>query len=726
MKMIIKIASFNVLLLMLVFPVFAEGTWTTFTNGNDVQDIAVDDRYVWCGTLGGVVRWDKTDMSCKKFTTSDGLSGNGINSLRIAPNGDVWVATYDGVSKYNDNNWTSYYQSDGLPLDGALAVGVTPDGTVWVSTSTRQAFSGWGISRYDGDIWDTFTRDDGLVSNTIYSIAVTPDGVVWAANIGGPSYNGVSLFDNGKWTALPDDENLALNGIRSIAASPDGAVWIGSYEGLSCYDGSVWMVVPMSGSLKNAHVRSAAVAPNGDVWAAVWFTRYAGDPEINIGLAKYDGDGWTTYSVDDGLPDNHVNAVTVDNDGAVWAGTLNGLCRYDGDSWTTFKTENEMAQSSVRSLDIGNDGTVWVGTWGNGISRFDGKNWDTFTTENGLSGNYAISLFVLPGGEVWAQMNASGYNAGLCFFDGSSWISYTEDDIVDMSKIHLLGVSPAGDIWCSDTGSIYRHDGRQWQEVLSFDAEQWIQSQIFAFAPDNVIWYESQYGEITCYDGVSFSVYTENDGLPSSQLYSLAIDSDGMPWISSFYKKLLRFDGNTWVTEDQEYDLHELMFDRNGKLWCSVYDDGLVSYDGINRVHLTPKDGLAGISVRAIAEGHDGSLWFGTSNGLSRYIPDDTTLVESKKSNPSGIRIFGNYPNPFNPFTTIEFSLPHSGFTELVIYNIAGQKIRELVSDTMSAGFHSVVWDGTDENDNAVSSGIFICRLETNKESQTVKMLLMK
>ena len=444
-------------------------------------------------------------------------------------------------------------------------------------------------------------------------------------------------------------------------------------------------------------------------------------------MAKYDGEKWTTYSVDDGLPDNHVNAVTVDNDGVVWAGTLDGLCRYDGKSWTTFKTENEMVQSSVRSLDIGNDGTVWVGTWGKGISRFDGENWETFTTENGLSGNYAISLFVLNGGEVWAQMiNGNGYNVGLCFFDGSNWNCFMDDALVDMSKVYLLGLSPAGDIWCSDTRSIYRHDGLQWQKVVSYSAEQWIQSEIFAFGLHGELWYESKYGEITCYDGVSFRVYTENDGLPSSQLCSLAIDSEGMPWISSHFNELSRFDGQQWITQNSEYGLHELMFDRNGKLWCSVYDDGVASCDGINWAHLTPKDGLAGISVRAITEGPDGSLWFGTSNGLSRYIPDDTTLVESKKSNPSVIRIFGNYPNPFNFSTIIEFSLSQSGFTELVIYNMTGQKIRELISDTMTAGYHSVVWDGTDMKGQVVSSGIFICRLKTEKESENVKMLLMK
>ena len=85
-----------------------------------------------------------------------------------------------------------------------------------------------------------------------------------------------------------------------------------------------------------------------------------------------------------------------------------------------------------------------------------------------------------------------------------------------------------------------------------------------------------------------------------------------------------------------------------------------------------------------------------------------------------------NYPNPFNPRTTIEFTLPAAGFTNLLIYNVMGQKVRELVSDTMKAGVHAVIWDGKDDSGNPVSSGIYLINLKSGEHTSTGRMLMMK
>lgn len=83
-------------------------------------------------------------------------------------------------------------------------------------------------------------------------------------------------------------------------------------------------------------------------------------------------------------------------------------------------------------------------------------------------------------------------------------------------------------------------------------------------------------------------------------------------------------------------------------------------------------------------------------------------------------------PNPFNPSTTINFTLPSSEFTSLVIYNLGGQKIRTLVAEDIQPGAHSVVWDGRNDQGVAVSSGIYLSRLKSGKHTATGKMLLMK
>ncbi|NQV19369.1 MAG: T9SS type A sorting domain-containing protein [Armatimonadetes bacterium] len=94
---------------------------------------------------------------------------------------------------------------------------------------------------------------------------------------------------------------------------------------------------------------------------------------------------------------------------------------------------------------------------------------------------------------------------------------------------------------------------------------------------------------------------------------------------------------------------------------------------------------------------------------------------------PSNNFNLSNYPNPFNPTTTISFSIPEDSNIELSIYNIKGQKVKQLFSDQLAAGQHSVVWDGRDENNQPVGSGIYLYQLNINGNSKAVnKMILIK
>ena len=86
-----------------------------------------------------------------------------------------------------------------------------------------------------------------------------------------------------------------------------------------------------------------------------------------------------------------------------------------------------------------------------------------------------------------------------------------------------------------------------------------------------------------------------------------------------------------------------------------------------------------------------------------------------------------NYPNPFNPSTTISFSIIEDSNIELSIYNIKGQKVKQLLRDQLTAGQHSVVWDGRDEKNQPVGSGIYFYQLLIDGKSKASrKMILMK
>ena len=85
-----------------------------------------------------------------------------------------------------------------------------------------------------------------------------------------------------------------------------------------------------------------------------------------------------------------------------------------------------------------------------------------------------------------------------------------------------------------------------------------------------------------------------------------------------------------------------------------------------------------------------------------------------------------NYPNPFNPETTIEFSLQNNSVVDLTIYNIKGQKITTLINEPMRKGKHSVIWSGLDSNNKPVSSGIYLYKIKSGIQESVKRMLLLK
>jgi len=101
------------------------------------------------------------------------------------------------------------------------------------------------------------------------------------------------------------------------------------------------------------------------------------------------------------------------------------------------------------------------------------------------------------------------------------------------------------------------------------------------------------------------------------------------------------------------------------------------------------------------------------------YNPDHVLL-------PKTLELSQNYPNPFNPSTTIRFALPEEGRMKLVIYNVLGQKVKELVNEYRQAGYHEVIWSGKNETGAQVASGVYIYQIETVKGIQARKMLLIK
>jgi hypothetical protein len=134
-----------------------------------------------------------------------------------------------------------------------------------------------------------------------------------------------------------------------------------------------------------------------------------------------------------------------------------------------------------------------------------------------------------------------------------------------------------------------------------------------------------------------------------------------------------------------------------------------------------------------------GKIWDGNDDpslGFVTYSPwssmmHDTILTSVKdppirETIPETFGLFQNFPNPFNPTTTISFAFPNKNHVNLSIFNLQGKLVKILINDTLDKGYKQTTWDGTDSQGNPVSSGVYFYRLKAGGRTLTKKMVLLK
>ncbi len=220
-------------------------------------------------------------------------------------------------------------------------------------TFTADWASGDGVSLHHLTSTSSSTKDasNSLVLDWIYFQSVDAEvgatlGADWSSNL----------------TSIPYDEVISNADDVVLGFNPAFAAWwSGTYpDGWQLWAGS-------------APIKETTIVRVGD-FAAKWI--WVGSNPIGGGLAKFDGTNWTVYDTDNsGLPDNHVEVITIDNNGNKWIGTYyKGFAKFDGTNWTVYNINNSgLSNNNVRAIAIDNNDNKWIGGFGllgGGISVF--------------------------------------------------------------------------------------------------------------------------------------------------------------------------------------------------------------------------------------------------------------------------------------------------------------------------------------------------------------------
>lgn len=304
----------------------AAGQWTALGAGFNAQVLAMavdlaNNRVYFGGdftTAGGtlvnrITYWDGAQF----VAMADGVAGGGVNGIKVAANGDVWIvgsftsvngAATKGIARWNfaTSTWTAFNLST-TGFVGMLAVDIAADGTVYIGgsfTDLNGTANNDNIVKYDGASWLPLgTGANGIV----YAIRVAPDGKVYVGG-GFTAANGVTLNRIGYWNgttfvAMAGGTSAGGDQIRAIEIAPNGLVYMGgifsTIGGVTAANIAYWNGVGFSamGSGVNQEVLGIAISAAGVVYAAGNFTT-AGGLTLADSLAAWNGSAWVYVDVD--------------------------------------------------------------------------------------------------------------------------------------------------------------------------------------------------------------------------------------------------------------------------------------------------------------------------------------------------------------------------------------------------------------------------------------------
>ncbi len=250
--------------------------------------------------------------------------------------------------------WENITMSDGLAGNRVNSIVSDSDGNLWVGTNN-------GASKYDGTNFTNYRRADGLVDNFVTGIVEFEPGVMVFGTKGG-----LSFLDNGTWLSIPAIGGISF-GVTSLGVDDNDLVWFGTdVFGLLLTDGeSIFQVWDDQCSECN-EINYIYM----DSKKTMWFG-------TSGGLKVLEGNSLTRYTTSDGLPDNHIQSVYEDIWGSLWVGTFDGLCRRVSSGFEVEGLYNSAGQNWTYTINQDAKRDVWFGSIGNGLIYFNGSSMRT-------------------------------------------------------------------------------------------------------------------------------------------------------------------------------------------------------------------------------------------------------------------------------------------------------------------------------------------------------------
>jgi len=592
----------------------------------------------------------QNQISFRQLSVNEGLSQNSAISIAQDSTGYLWIATQDGLNKYDGKNFKVFQQNflditrpdysnlgqvytdkdrnlwiipsdkklykfnqseqvfDSIPgVEDASTIFQDKDGNHWVGTFTKGLYKLEGMAHAPSKV---LSSGEGL--KTIYNIFQASDNSLLLS-----TDENIVQYDkrSGKSLKLPAfttyNETIRAN-FSDIVSDKENVQWIGTFgQGLFFRkkDDSILQRIselsfsdplPIDLNILDLHIDSKD---------RLWIATYG----RGLYLVNFNTLEIQHFTADKHNPRaihyNDILCIYEDYSNTLWFGTDGaGLSYYDEylekfNSLTTFQTPESINIDVVRAIAVDSTKSIWIGTSGKGLTQYDpsSNSWRTFTRDgvldNGISSNRIMSLLI----DEENNLVVGTQGNGLDIFNGEEFENYSANTKVPLS---------ANTIW-----TIY-NAGKK---------EYWLGTR-----ENGLIRFNIEKGETKRY-----MFNSKNEGLSSNNIRVITGDGKGNFWLGTDADGISFFDPKNETFRSYKYiegknslssdNVKSLYFDANEILWIGTNGGGLDAFDPKSETfyNYSEDDGLANNVIYAILPDDEGNLWLSSNKGVTKFTQPD-------------------------------------------------------------------------------------------------------
>lgn len=590
---------------------------------SQVFSLLQDSRgYLWIGTFGGgITRFD--GINFKTFSVNDGLVNNYVFCIREDHNHHIWIGTNNGFSEYNGIKFTNYLPYGDTTQVWVQGIDFDSQGRKWLATNT-------GVLMMDQKGYTNVTDRLKEKRTVVSAIYVDSSGSVWYGNAEG--LNKITISGSSyKSVKFGNEKGFRVNTITCIKEDKHGRIWIGTYgDGAYVYDQGKFIRIDEHLELYRQSVLDIYFDNRDHVWFAT----------LSHGVADYStitkSFSWLTET--EGLSNNHVRCVIQDQSGNYWFGTSGGgLCNYFGKQFTNYDKSSGLGGNYIYCIYRDSKNRLWIGTSDKGLTDLEADKFSTFSELNGFS-NVKVKAIIE---DNFGNLYFGTDGQGVYKFNGKEFKGV---EGLKNKYIRAIIKDAQGNLWFATAGAglyqlIVDKNGSKLQHYTTNDGLLHDRLSCLHYDKKGRIWYGTENNGIGFLENgnIQKRYFKRTDGLPSNSIRCLTEDESGYLWIGTadngiagfpLYPVDYKFRSYNHTNDLTSSNIYLLCADRKNNLFIGTETglDYLVldkERKPVNIKHYGKGEGFTGVETcqNSVFKDADGTMWFGTINGLSKFSP---------------------------------------------------------------------------------------------------------